>query len=76
MVLMTKTDKLMEKLKRGSIDANELLTLLSKRGWSKVGGKGSHQVWSDGKKVLVLALHGKDLKRYQIKDAQEALEVE
>jgi predicted RNA binding protein YcfA (HicA-like mRNA interferase family) len=73
---MSKADKLIEKLKRGTISADELITLLSKLGWVQDRVRGSHQVWAKENKTLVLALHGKDLKRYQIKEAQAALEVE
>ena len=72
---MSKTDKLLEKLKRGSIDADDLLSLLRKLGWTHDRTAGSHQVWVKGDKTLVLALHGKSLKRYQIKEAQAAIGV-
>lgn len=71
---MSKSDKLLAKLKNGTISADELTTLLNKLGWKLKGGKGSHQTWSKDTLTLVLSPHGKDLKKYQIKQAQVALE--
>jgi predicted RNA binding protein YcfA (HicA-like mRNA interferase family) len=71
---MSKTDKLKEKLANGTIDAREARTLLSKLGWTMSPGKGSHEKWTDGTKILILATHSKELKPYQIKQIQEAIQ--
>ena len=70
---MTQTDKLLKKLKEGRISGSELSTLLSKLGWSMKRQCGSHQTWSDGDLILIVIAERKDLKAYQIKDAQRAL---
>jgi len=73
---VSQTEKLKKKLKEGRITGPELSTLLGKLGWSLKRQVGSHQTWSDGKKILVLVADRKDLKNYQIRDAQNALREE
>jgi len=70
---VSKTDKLLEKLKNGSIDAHDLRTLLKKLGWDLDHSTGSHEVWKKGAHRFILAAHGKDLKPYQIKEAKRIL---
>lgn len=70
---MSKADKLKQKLLNGSISGPELRTLIKSEGAILDRTKGSHEVWALGKKTLVLATHGKDLKPYQIKQAKEFL---
>lgn len=70
---MSKTDKLIEKLKSGKIDARQLRTLMEKMGFSYKHGKGSHEYWSDGQQIIVISPHGKDLKPYQIRAARKVL---
>lgn len=70
---MSSAEKLKTKLNNGSIDAKELKTLLKKLGWALNRIKGSHEVWIKGTKTFVLATHSKDLKPYQIKQAQHLL---
>ncbi len=70
---MTKHDKLLQKLRQGSIDAKELITLLKQEGWTLDRTKGSHEVWIKGPQTYVLATHTKDLKPYQRRAAQELL---
>lgn len=70
---MSKHAKLKMKLENGTINANELRTLLNKEGFSLHRTSGSHEVWIRGERTLVLATHGKDLKPYQIKEAREIL---
>jgi predicted RNA binding protein YcfA (HicA-like mRNA interferase family) len=70
---MSKADKLMEKLKRGKIDAYEATQLLKWTGWKCDRQKGSHQTWARGSETLTLAIHDKDLKKYQIKEIQKAV---
>src|SRR4051812_12901774 len=65
--------KLVEKLRRGAIDALELRTLLGQDGWQIRNTTGSHEQWVKGSLHLTLATHSKDLKKYQIKEAREAL---
>jgi predicted RNA binding protein YcfA (HicA-like mRNA interferase family) len=70
---MTKAAKLLEKLKNGSLDAQELRTLLKQNGWVLERVKGSHEVWTKDAETFILATHSKDLKRYQVKEAQRLL---
>lgn len=70
---MSKTDKLIAKLREGRIDGTELSTLLGRLGWILKRQKGSHQHWSNGEKILVMVAERVDLKPYQIKEAQSAL---
>lgn len=70
---MSKTDKLMAKLKRGKIDARELRALLKVKGFQKERQRGSHEVWERGSETFLLATHSAELKPYQIKQAQERL---
>ncbi len=71
---MSKTDKLLAKLKNGTISAQELKTLLQKQGWELARQKGSHEQWLKNGKVMTLATHSKDLKKYQIKMVLKELE--
>lgn len=75
MFYMSKTDKLMEKLRNGTIDAVELRSLLIKVGAECSPGRGSHEKWTLNGKVMILATHSNDLKKYQIKEAQNFLGV-
>ena len=75
MLYMSKTEKLLEKLKRGSISAPELRTLLKKMGAELINIEGSHERYYLGARRFSLAVHGKDLKRYQVKQAMEFLGV-
>ena len=70
---MSSAEKLKRKLESGSIDARELRTLLKQMRWSLNRTKGSHEVWVNGAKTFILATHSKDLKPYQIKQAQSLL---
>jgi predicted RNA binding protein YcfA (HicA-like mRNA interferase family) len=71
--IMSKTDKLLEKLKNGTIDGPESESLLKKLGWVLNRQKGSHQVWAKGNETLILIAGRRELKNYQIKDLQKAL---
>lgn len=73
---MAKTDKLIRKLEHGSINARELKTLMRQVGWRLDRTKGSHEIWTRDSKTFVLATHSKDLKMYQIKQAQLLLLLE
>ncbi len=70
---VSSTDKLKRKLDNSSIDARELRTLLKQMGWTLNRTKGSHEVWVKRSKTFILATHSKDLKPYQIKQAQNLL---
>lgn len=72
---MSTAAKLQQKLLSGSINALQLRTLLKQQGWVLDRSKGSHEVWASGGKTLVLATHSKDLKPYQIREAQMKLNV-
>jgi predicted RNA binding protein YcfA (HicA-like mRNA interferase family) len=72
---MSKTEKLMEKLRNGTISAKELRTLMKKKGWVLESTSGSHEQWFHPTQVhpnnrFTLATHSKDLKKYQIKEIQ------
>lgn len=66
---MSRTDKLLEKLQNGSINAKEARRLLNKLGWILDRQVGSHEQWvGPGQERLTLATHTKELKPYQIKE--------
>ncbi len=71
---MSKADKLLAKLKNGSISAQEMRNLLGQLGWVLARQKGSHEQWLKNGKVITLATHSKDLKPYQIKQVLKAVE--
>jgi predicted RNA binding protein YcfA (HicA-like mRNA interferase family) len=71
---MSKTDKLLSKLRYKSISADELRTLLRHLGWRLDRCKGSHEQWIKNGRVVTLATHGQELKTYQIKQFLEAIE--
>jgi predicted RNA binding protein YcfA (HicA-like mRNA interferase family) len=73
---MSKTDKLLEKLRRGKISADDLRTLMKKLGWELDGTEGSHEQWwhptnKAPNNRLTLTTQSKDLKKYLIKEAQK-----
>ena len=70
---MSKTEKLIAKLRNASIDGNELITLLSRLNWYPLRQVGSHQTWSNGVKSITVIAGRVDLKQYQIKEARKAL---
>lgn len=65
---MAKKEKLLEKLRKKSINAKELRTLLKQCGWILHSTKGSHEQWRRGKQRYTLATHNNDLKAYTIRD--------
>ncbi len=73
-IWMSKTDKLLAKLKNETISAHGLRTLLGHLGWTLARQKGSHEQWLKNGKVITLATHSKELKPYQIKQVLKALE--
>lgn len=73
---MSKTEKLLEKLRNKTISASELRTLLQRLGWKLDRTKGSHEQWAKNGKVVTLATHSNELKSYQIKQFSEAIEEE
>jgi predicted RNA binding protein YcfA (HicA-like mRNA interferase family) len=70
---VSKTEKLLAKLKNGTIDGDELITLLGRLGWYPLRQVGSHQTWGNGVRSLTIIAGRIDLKHYQIKEAQKAL---
>ena len=70
---MTKPEKLLEKLRGGTIDGPEVETLLGKLGFRLVRQKGSHATWSNGNRRIVLVAGRRDMKPYQIRELQELL---
>ena len=71
---MSKADKLLTKLRNGSISAKELRTLLGQLGWILARQKGSHEQWLKNDKLITLATHSKEVKPYQMKQVLKALE--
>ena len=72
---MSKLEKLLEKLGHGSINSAELRNLLKRLGWTLDRQRGSHEQWIGPKgQRMTLATHSKDLKPYQIREAQEKLQ--
>lgn len=76
---MSKKEKLIAKLRNRQSDNNwtmdECVMILALFGWSKTGGKGSHQVFSNPARddVFVLASHGKSIKSGYIRELRELL---
>lgn len=75
---MSKQDKLIEKLKRLKISADDLRTLLKKLGWVLDDTEGSHEQWYHPSRPhpnnrFTLSTHGKDVKMYQLREAREKL---
>jgi predicted RNA binding protein YcfA (HicA-like mRNA interferase family) len=66
---MAKKEKLLEKLRNGSITPNDLRTLLIQSGFTKNRTRGSHEQWYRGTDRFSLATHGKTLKPYELKKA-------
>jgi predicted RNA binding protein YcfA (HicA-like mRNA interferase family) len=72
---MSKTQKLLEKLRNGTISASELRTLMKQLGWKLVRTKGSHEQWvGPQNEKFTLATHSKELKPYQIKEFRKLSE--
>lgn len=72
---MSKSDKLIQKLKNRTIKASEARTLLKQSGWKIKNQVGSHEQWVSGNKRLTIATHTKEIKPYLMKQIEEALEV-
>lgn len=71
---MSVTEKLLAKLRNGTITGLEAETLLGKMGWARHGGKGSHSTWTNGVDQPITLVKGRiDLKPYQIKMLKAAL---
>ena len=71
---MSKADKLLKKLKNGTISAAEARTLLKKLGWELRNCVGSHEQYVKGSGRITIATHEKELKPYLIKLIQKAIE--
>lgn len=72
---MSQLEKLLIKLQNETISAKDARTLLAKEGWELIRTRGSHEHYSKNGKVLTLSPHGKELKKYQIRQIKMALEV-
>lgn len=73
---MVSTAKLSDKLENETIKKNELETLLSRFGFKRYGGRGSHEVWGHpdfSDLHIVIATHTKDLPRYQLRQIAKSL---
>ena len=76
MYLMTKAEKLRNKLINETISASEARTLLEQKGWILERTRGSHERWhKENQQPLTIATHEKELPRYQIKQIKKALGV-
>lgn len=73
---MVSTQKLIEKLSRQAIKKSELETLLERFGFTKIRGKGSHEVWAHPDYVeahIVIATHTKEVPFYQLRQIERLL---
>jgi len=71
---MSKNEKLILKLKRGSITASEARLLLKHFGFQHTHTRGSHEYYKNkANELFVLATHSKDLKMYLIRDLRRLL---
>jgi ATP phosphoribosyltransferase len=76
---MTKADKLIEEIKKGKrISADEADKVLKLAGYKPKKQKSGtrHQVYTNGKKILVILLDKKEQPNYIIRQIQEILEEE
>lgn len=73
-MIMSKIEKLLEKLKNETISASEVRTLLKKLGWALRNKVGSHEHWSLNDKRITIATHGKEIPFYQIRQIKKELE--
>lgn len=73
--VVSKKEKLIKKLQKGTIKAKDLKALLLLSGANLDRIKGSHEQWIFNDKRLTLATHRKELDFYQIKQAKEFLDV-
>lgn len=70
---MSSKKKLRQKLRQGTLDAQELRTLLRQEEWKLRNTVGSHEHWRKGSVLYTLATHSKELKPYMVKQAQRIL---
>lgn len=71
---MSKTEKLIAKLKNKKISAAELRTLLIRLGWICRGQEGSHESWvGPAGERFTLATHSKEVKPYMLKEISKKL---
>lgn len=73
---MASAEKLIDKLRGGTIKKKELETLLGRFGFSEYGGKGSHKVWGHPQYKdihIVIAAHSKEVPRYQLRQIEKSL---
>lgn len=73
---MVATEKLIGKLSRQNIKKSELETLLTRLGFRKFRGKGSHEVWGHTEIAdihIVIATHTKEVPSYQLKQIEKSL---
>ncbi|MBX7148715.1 type II toxin-antitoxin system HicA family toxin [bacterium] len=74
---MGSAESLIEKLDRQNIKQSELETLLSRLGFIKIRGKGSHEVWGHHQYPdihIVIASHSKDVPSYQLRQIKKSLQ--
>lgn len=73
---MSSTEKLIQKLVDRTLRKAELETLLTRLGFQRFRGRGSHEVW--GRQDLqdlhvVIATHSKEVPFYQLKQIEKSL---
>lgn len=78
---MSRDEKILAKIMNGQSDKNVTLAeatyALTKSGFAKIGGKGSHQVYrhDDGRK-MVIPVHGKSIKPIYVRQIRSLLKNE
>lgn len=77
-ITVSKREKALKKLLEGKHDKHftfdELVAILSREGFYRDGGEGSHQVWRhDDERKITLVRHGNTIKPIYVKTARELL---
>jgi predicted RNA binding protein YcfA (HicA-like mRNA interferase family) len=71
---VSKKEKLIQKLGRGSISASDARLLLKHFGFQLIHTRGSHEFYKNNSNdIFVLATHSKEIKKYLIRDLQKLL---
>lgn len=74
-LLMTASEKLKEKLRRGSrLSCQEVRKLLREIGYELARQRGSHEQWVRDGRTFTLACHGKDAPHYILDALRKLLE--
>lgn len=75
---MSRVEKLIARLRSLPVEMeqSEVAVVLAHFGWTRRRTKGSHQVWGDNGQRLVLAAHGRRIKRPYLADILRLLKLE